>query len=219
MSARVPEKIHIDSVSDHVEVRGESKARVEEAIQLLHAADNVRSAARDSASSIINQVMVEAQVPVVSAATQRQIQRTVALNEELLRSGYETYESLATRRQTLPGSIRTWVSGLRKTRELFIIKLSGHALIPAVQLTPDGMLRNEVAELVKPLSDAGLDGWSLWAWLVKPTGFLSDEIPAEVASTNLERARKAAERYAAEIRPVPTVQSCPPPQRITDGQG
>lgn len=199
MCAHVPERVQIEDVSGHVEVRGESKSRVEEAMHLLHAADSLRSAARDNVSSLVNQVMVQANMPVVPEATQRQIQRTVALNEELLRYGYETYESLAAKRQTLPSSIRTWVSRLRKSHELFIVKLGGQTLIPAVQLTESGTLLDEVAQLVVPLSEAGLDGWSLWAWLVKPAGLLSDEVPAEVASTNQKRARKAADRYAAEI--------------------
>lgn len=114
--------------------------------------------------------------------------------------GYETHESLAQFRNAPPSSVRTWVSRLRQNNELFTVKLNGKTLIPSVQLTAAGELRPEVAGLVRPLSEAGLDGWSLWAWLCNPTGLLSDAVPAELAHTDPRRAQKAAERYAAEIR-------------------
>lgn len=200
MSAQVPERVLVTEESDHVEVTGISKARVQEALQLLDAADNVRLVARGNLLTSMNKLMVKANMPVVPEATQRQIQRSAALNEELLSLGYETHESLAQKRRTPVSSARTWVSRLRKRNELFTVKLSGKTLIPSVQLTEDGDLRKEVSVLVQPLSKAGLNGWSLWSWLCKPTGLLSGKVPSEVAETNQKRAQKAADRYAAELR-------------------
>lgn len=200
MSAQVPERVEVTEEAGHVEVTGVSKDRVQQALELLQAAEGMKVAARDNLVASINQLMLQVNMPVVPEATQRQILRSVALNEELLGMGYETHESLAQFRHVPPSSVRTWVSRLRKNNELFTVKLNGKTLIPAVQLTSAGELRPEMVDLVRPLSEAGLDSWSLWAWLCKPAGLLSDNVPAELAQTDPRRAQKAAERYAAEIR-------------------
>lgn len=200
MSAQVPERVEVTDEAGHVEVTGVSKDRVQQALELLEVVEGMKVSARDNLVTSINQLMLKVNMPVVSEATQRQVQRSAALNEELLGMGYETHESLAQSRNVPPSSVRTWVSRLRQNHELFTVKLGGKTLIPSVQLTSADELRPEVAALVRPLSEAGLDGWSLWAWLVKPTGLLSDEVAAELAQTDPRRAQKAAERYAAEIR-------------------
>lgn len=200
MAAQVPERVEITEESGHIEVTGISKARVQEAIRLLGAVDMVRVVARSNLASTVNQAMLSANMPVVPKTTQRQIQRSAALNEELLSLGYETHESLALKKQGPPSSARTWVSRLRKDHRLFTVKLGGQTLVPAVQLDEDGNLREDVSALVQSLSKAGLNGWSLWAWLCNPTGLLSGKIPSEVVAVDRKRAQKAADRYGAEIR-------------------
>lgn len=200
MSAQVPERVEVTEEAGHVEVTGISKDRVQQALRLLQAAEDVRITARGDLAASINKAMLKVKMPVVPEATLRQIQRSAALNEELLELGYQTHESLAQIKQAQQSSVRTWVSRLRMNHELFTVKLGGKILIPSVQLTEAGELRPEVADLVRPLSKAGLDGWALWAWLVKPTGLLSGQVPAELAQTNPDRAQRAAARYAADIR-------------------
>lgn len=200
MSAQVPERVEVTEEAGHVQVTGVSKDRVQQALELLQAAEGIKVATRHNLVTSINRLMLKVNMPVVPEATQRQIQLSASLNEELLGMGYETHESLAQSRHVPPSSVRTWVSRLRKNNQLFTVKLNGKTLIPAVQLTSTGELQPEVADLVRPLSEAGLDSWSLWAWLCKPTGLLSDNVPVELAQTDPRRAQKAAERYAAEIR-------------------
>ena len=200
MTAQVPEWVEITEEFGRIEVTGISVARVQEAFRLLGAVDIMRVEARNNLVSTLNKAMLTANMPVVPAATQRQIQRSAALNEELLSLGYETHETLAQKRQTSPSSARTWVSRLRNKHKLFTVKLDGQTLVPSVQLDDDGNLREDVSALVQPLSAAGLNGWSLWAWLCKPTGLLSGKVPFEVVTTNPKRAQKAADRYAAEVR-------------------
>lgn len=201
MSAQVPEQIRLHEAGGHVEVEGLSLEEVRSAIALSRSVGVERLRARGNLSAIVHRAMLDAHVPLISAATQRQVQRSAALREELLvAQGYESHVSLAEKRQQGASSVRTWVSRLRERGSLFTVKVNGQTLIPAVQLTPDGRLDEDVASLVRPLVTAGLEGWSVWAWLVNPTGRLSGEVPSEVAGTHPQRALKAAERYAAEIR-------------------
>lgn len=201
MSAQVPDEIRLHDADDHVEVAGLSLGELQVAISLYRSAGEQRVRARANLSALVNRAMLDAHVPLVSAATQRQVQRSAALQEELLEAhGYETYASLAEKRHTQESSVRTWVSRMRERESLFTIKLRGQVMIPAAQLTHDGQLNEDVQDLVQPLLSAGLDSWSLWAWLCNPTGLLSGRTPVEVANTDRQRARRAAERFAAEVR-------------------
>ncbi|GAA2043699.1 hypothetical protein GCM10009720_25700 [Yaniella flava] len=194
MTADVPERYEIHEKADHLEVVGLSHDEMQEALKLYRTAQEKRLTARDS----LHALMLEADLPLVSDATQRQAQRNLALREELLTTqGFQTYESLADRRDTLESSVRTWVSRLREKGSLFTVKHRGTTLIPSVQLLDSGQLNTAVAELIRPLRASGIDGWALWAWLCNPTGLLSGDVPAEVAATNPKRALRAAERSAA----------------------
>lgn len=201
MSPQLPGEIRLHEAGGHVEVEGLSLDEVRSAIELSRTVETQQLEARSNLSALVHRAMLDAHVPLVSAATQRQVQRSAALREELLVAhGYETHASLAEKRQHGESSVRTWVSRLRERGSVFTVKVKGQTLIPAVQLTPEGQLDEDVASISRPLVAAGLDGWSVWAWLVNPTGRLSGEVPAELAGTHPRRALKAAERYAAEIR-------------------
>lgn len=76
-------------------------------------------------------------------------------------------------------------------------------VIPSVQFTEDGQIDTDVSAMVKTLTDAGMSGWILWAWLCMPTGLLSDGIPCEVVKANPERAFTAAS-CAAEHHATPS---------------
>lgn len=194
-------EIVVHDADDHVEVSGLSLREVEAAIELFRGVDRKRAAARASLSSLVDRAMLDNAIPLVSAASQRQVQRSAELRRHLLEvEGAETYASLAGLRGGRESSARTWVSRPRTSGRIFTVEVQGRTLIPKVQLTATGRERPEILELALPLQQAGLDGWSLWAWLTSPTGLLSGEIPADVVRTDLGRAHRAAIRYAAELR-------------------
>lgn len=200
MSTNIPEHINVRSVQGHVEVVGLNKEDVEYAICLYQEAGRERLKARSALASYVSQTVLNDGIELVSAASQRQIKRSAALRKELIQDqGAENYASLSELRESQESSVRTWVSRLRKRHELFTVEIQGQTLIPKVQLTDKGNINPRVTELVRPMVRAGLDGWSIWAWLTSPSGLLSGEVPAQVAMTNIKRASKAADRFAAEL--------------------
>ena len=70
-------------------------------------------------------------------------------------------------------------------------------MIPAFQFDESGEPRPELRPMLSALQEGGLEGWSLWTWLTRPTSFLSGGVPEEVARTNPKRALRAAQRFAA----------------------
>lgn len=200
-TAPQPDEVRIAVVSGHVEVTGLSADDVREAIDMRRAATREQLSARTAFISHVNKAMLARTVPLVSPATQRQAQHRTAVREALLTDqGYETYASLAEIRQTRESSARTWVARERGKGNLFTVKAAGQTLIPSTQLL-DGRLNAPVSRMVRTLRAAGMDGWSLWAWLCSPSDLLSGDIPAEIVMKNKARAVKAAERVAASLSP------------------
>ncbi|MFB9777542.1 hypothetical protein [Brevibacterium otitidis] len=201
MTISSSDQFHVSDVNDHLEVVGASKEELEQALALIRASRYRKVEARAAFASYVRQRMFDESAALISLASQKQVQRSAGLRQHLMDvEGFETYASLAETRNSLESSVRTWVSRKRKRNELFTIELNGATMIPTVQLTNSGDADPRIVELMRPLLDAGLDGWSLWAWLTQPNGLLSGEVPAEVVKTNTRRAVRAADRYAAEIR-------------------
>lgn len=191
----------VSKLKGRVVVDGVSVGDVEEALRLADRVAEVRRSARDSFEDFVNSSLLEANEDLVPSASQRQVQRTAALRQKLLTEhGAETHETLAQIRDSQPSSVRAWVTRAREQGELLTVKFKGRVLIPKVQLDKDGNLDPAVSALVRPLLEADLDGWSLWTWLTHPTGHLSGEIPAELAHVDLERAQRAANLYAIDLR-------------------
>lgn len=200
MTTQAPEPVRVSASGGHVEVDGLSIAEVERAIALYQRVTHEQVAARSSLSAQVHQAFLDEGISLVSSASQKQVRRSAALRERLLREeGFETYSSLSEKRESSEAAVRTWVSRQRERRELFTVELQGRTLIPAVQLTARGKTDPAVAEILRPLLRAGLEGWELWAWLTSPTSRLSGEIPAQLARTNSRRAYIAAERYVSEM--------------------
>ncbi|MFI8414323.1 hypothetical protein ACIGB6_17840 [Paeniglutamicibacter gangotriensis] len=196
-----PGRINVRTVNGQVEVVGLNEYEVSSAISLYRAVENVRVQARATLASYVNEAMMEENILLVSAASQRQLQRSAALRQRLVQeNGAETYASLAKLRGTTESSIRDWVSRLGRVGELFTVESRGLVLVPSVQLTDSRNVNPLISGLVHPILDAGADGWSLWAWLTRPTGFLGGEVPSEVAGNDFGRAHKAALRYASELQ-------------------
>ena len=130
----------------------------------------------------------------------QQVEMTADLRRSLLADhGAVSYKAFAQLCGSRTSAVRAWVVRVSGRGYLFTVEDNGRILIPRVQLDTNGNLNEHVAALVQPLFHAGLDSWSLWAWLTSPTGRLNGEIPAEVAKEDPARARKAAALYAADI--------------------
>lgn len=191
MSAEIVER------PDHVEVVGRSSDDVEQALALLDAARGHQADLGREFGRALLLAMTDAGMPALPPALAAAAQRLAAHKQRLLDAGVFTYGTLGAVRGAQEAAVRTWVS--RERSSLLLIKDSGRVLLPAVQFDDGGVLRPEVASMVRLLRDAGLDGWQLWSWLVSPTGLLSGQAPADVAANAPDRAHRAAERYAAEL--------------------
>ncbi|WP_155807464.1 hypothetical protein [Brevibacterium sp. VCM10] len=184
-----------------INVEGLSPSDVESALELYREIIKEQLHERESLIARLTQAYLSKTVQLIPEATQRQAQRSVSFRARLLEEeGAETYESLAILRGSSQSTTRAWVARHRDKFAMFTLEAEGRTLIPKVQLTDRGMLRKNVAALIKPLAEAELGGWGLWSWLTAPTSLLSDEIPAVVAESSPERARTAAELYAEDLR-------------------
>jgi hypothetical protein len=191
----------VSKFKGRVVVEGVSVGDVEDALRLAQRVSEVRHKARESFENFVNSSLLESNEELVPSASQRQVQRTAALRQKLLTEfGAETHETLAQIRDSQPSSVRAWVTRAREQGELFTVKFKGRVLIPKVQLDDEGKLDPAISALVRPLMETDLDGWSIWTWLTHPTGHLSGKIPAELAHVDLERAQRAADLYALDLR-------------------
>ncbi len=118
--------------------------------------------------------------------------------DALLKTPAFTLEQLrALRGDAATATARVWLARRRDSREVFTVTLGNKYLIPAFQLDDQGRPRAELHPVISALIEAGLDGWSQWAWLTTPTELLSGGIPEQVARSDPERVLRAAERYCA----------------------
>ena len=150
------------------------------------------------------QVLTSREVSLIPPATLIQAQRLAAHRDALLATPVFTHETLSELRgNARPSSTRTWLTRRRDEHALFTVNVKGTTVIPAFQLDESGEPRPELQPIVSALQEGGIEGWSLWTWLTKPTSFLSGGIPEDVARTNPERALRAAQRFA----PAPAAQA------------
>lgn len=182
--------------ADGVEVRGYTRSEVIAALQFfakvrLVQAEQVGATRED----LVHALMVKG-VSLTPPASLRQAQRLASLRDALLSTPVYTYKSLAEIRGERESSTRTWVSRKRNDHCVFSVPHDGRALIPAFQFTELGSLRDELADVLRPMLDAGVDGWTLWHWMTSPTSLLSGEIPEKTARTAPERVVLAAQRFA-----------------------
>jgi hypothetical protein len=142
-------------------------------------------------------VLMSREISLVPPATLTQVQRMAAHRDALLATPVYTHETLSELRgNARPSSTRTWLTRRRDEHALFSVNVRGTTVIPAFQLDESGEPRPELQPVVSALQEGGIEGWSLWTWLTKPTSFLSGGIPEKVARTNPERALRAAQRFA-----------------------
>lgn len=183
---------------DHVEVVGRSGDDIAQALALLDAARHRQEALGRELEQSLLLAMTDAGMPALPPARATAAQRLAAHKQRLLAQGAFTYATLADARGAQESSVRTWAS--REKHSVLLLKDGGRTLLPAVQFDDSGQPRREIVELIQTLREVGLDSWQLWSWLVSPTGLLSGRAPAEIAAQAPARTRRAAQRYAGELR-------------------
>lgn len=181
-----------------VEVRGFSSKKVREALRLQLEADQLRAEQiGGTRETLIRTLMSKAQLPITPSSSVRQTERVAAHLSALLATPVCTYTGLATLRGAAESSARTWITRQKRGHRVFTVTYNGRTLIPLFQLTDAGDSRDDLADVLRPLLEAGLDGWAVWSWLTQPSNLLSGEVPETVARTSPARASTAARRFAA----------------------
>lgn len=212
----------VERYSDHLEIRGLTRSELDETFeqlrlirdlqahnvvstdeltetlaQLVELLETLKAERAAAVRDELVQVLTSREVSLVPPATLAQAQRLAAHREALLATPVYTHETLSkVRGNARPSSTRTWLTRRRDEHALFTVNVKGTTVIPAFQLDESGEPRPELQPIVSALQEGGIEGWSLWTWLTKPTSFLSGGIPEEVARTNPERALRAAQRFA-----------------------
>ena len=155
------------------------------------------SADIDTRRAAVEAVLLEGESPArIPASAVEAARRTAALKATLLEGGAWTLEDLAEARHTTYNATRQWVLRARGNRKLFSVEHNGRTLVPAVCLSDKLELRPELRDTIAVLLDAGEDGWALWAWLTSPSGWLSGQVPSDVAPSEPGRVAEAARRRA-----------------------
>jgi hypothetical protein len=215
----------VERYSDHLEIRGLTQSELDETFeqlrlirdlqqhkvvstdeltetlaQLVELLGTLKAERAAAVRDELVQVLTSREVSLVPPATLAQAQRLAAHREALLATPVYTHETLSeVRGNARPSSTRTWLTRRRDEHALFTVNVKGTTVIPAFQLDETGEPRPELQPIVSALQEGGIEGWSLWTWLTKPTSFLSGGIPEEVARTNPERALRAAQRFAPAV--------------------
>jgi hypothetical protein len=165
--------------------------------QLVELIGKLQAERTEAVRDELLQVLMSREVSLIPPATLIQAQRLAAHRDALLATPVFTHETLSQLRgNARPSSTRTWLTRRRDEHALFTVNVKGTTVIPAFQLDESGEPRPELQPIVSVLHEGGIEGWSLWTWLTKPTSFLSGGVPEEVARTSPERALRAAQRFA-----------------------
>jgi len=184
--------------SGHVEIRGVSRRRVAEALDLL---DRVRAVQADHAAVTRGELvhtLMATNVALTPPATLAQTQRLASHRDALLATPIYTHGSLCELRgDARESSTRTWLSRRKAEGRVFTVTHNGRTLIPAFQLDDRGEPRPEIQPILASLRSAGVQGWALWTWLISPTSLLSGAVPEQLVRTAPKRVLRAAERFAA----------------------
>ena len=148
-------------------------------------------------NTLVSQMMPSlAEMDPVPNAMVQQAQRRAALRTELLATGAVSYRGLAVGRAVSPAAVRQWVRRARDRSEIFTVDHDGEAFIPVLLLDADLAPRPEFRPVIEVRTEAGEDGWGLWAWLVHPTPWLDGAVPAELLFSQPEAVLDAARRRA-----------------------
>ena len=150
------ERYDITARSDHVEIRGVSRRRVVEALDLL---ERVRAVQADHAAATRDELvhtLMASNVPLIPPATVAQAQRLATHRDALLATPLYTHGSLC-ERVAMPESPDPHLAVAPKAEDkVFIVTHSGRTLIPAFQLDDRGEPRSELQPLLAALQGSGV---------------------------------------------------------------
>ena len=183
---------------DYVEVRGVGRDDIASALTLLASVRRLQADQAQLKRSDLVQALMASEISLTPPSTLAQARRLALARDALLATGVFTHDTLQQLRgDANPSATRTWLSRARTRHNIFTITHTGRTLIPAFQLDERGDLRPELRPLIAVLAEHDLDPWSMWTWLTKPSGFLSGQVPAELAKESPARALKAVSRFVA----------------------
>lgn len=186
------------TATDEVVVEGASDAEVRIAMALFGQFKELQAETVKVRRQDLLRAIAVMGLDLVPPSALEQARKVAALRGRLMATPAYSYETLAeVRGDTSIAATRTWVSRRREARQLFTVAESQRTVIPGFQFNEDGELRSELAPMLDLLMGAGIDGWSLWAWLSSPSSLLSGDVPEQVAFTDPRRAVRAAQRFAA----------------------
>lgn len=190
----VVEPIHVLQAEHVVAGSGLAEA-IQQVVELIRTlqAENVEAIRAD-----LLKVLMSRGVSLNPPASLAQVQQLATHRAALLATPVFTHETLSELRgDKSVSSTRTWLARRRDAHALFTVNYNGRTLIPAFQLDERGETRPELQPILSVLDEGGVQGWSLWTWLTKPTSYLSGGVPEEIARTDPDRALHAAQRFAA----------------------
>lgn len=138
----------------------------------------------------------------VPHASVSQARRVAEKRNRLLAGGAWTVSALAQARNSSKSAVRTWLTRQRSADRIVSVTVRGETYVP-------GLLLDEAAEpygqsdaVLRPLRQAGLNGWAVWAWLDTPSPWLDGERPADLlAAGAVERVALAARAQASNAEP------------------
>lgn len=125
--------------------------------------------------------------------------RQARLRTELQATPWHTYETLAEVRGTSVDATRFAVHKAASEHRLLVVPLEERSIVPAFQLGTDGDLRPELAPVLTPLLAGRMDPWRAWVWLTQPAALTLGEAPEQLAATDPDLVRAAAERLAERL--------------------
>ncbi len=192
-----PSAYDIAEREDHLEIRGVSRDELAEALELVEPIRTLRAEYVEPIRDDLLQLLMRQGVNLLPPATVTQVQQLATHRTALLATSVLTHETLSELRGQTASGVRTWLARKREAHGLFTVNYNGRTLIPAFQLDERGEPRAELRAILSVLDEGGVQGWSVWTWLTKPTSFLSGGVPEEIARTDPERVLHAAQRFAA----------------------
>ncbi len=130
-------------------------------------------------------------------ATVEQARRVAALRARLLATGAVRYEDIAEVRDAATATVRQSVHRAVKRHQLFTVSHDGKTLIPVFQLDEAFFPRPELRPVLRPLQEAGEDGWALWTWFATPSAWLDGRPPVDVLTERPDDVAEAARRRAS----------------------
>ena len=188
---------HVTQRQGVVEVEGATASEVSDAMTVYGKLRELQGFHVAATKSDLVNAFMRTEVSLTPPASVRIAQRLASRRDALLTTPTFSSATLAQLRGQQDSSARTWFYRQQKKGRLFSVIHHGEVVIPAFQLTDIGDVRPELAAMIEPLRQAGVDGWAIWNWLTSPTSWLSGQTPEAVAGKEPDRAATAARRFAA----------------------